>query len=424
MLTQKLPPVTLMGAVAVEGVQNFTVGSLSSLLDHNVMGYEPLPWWPLTQPDPTVRDAKAQAEDVVAKKEGDRDSDESDKELDLRRFYNKDVTQQAGGGSSSSESEDSEEEDDEEEDENDDEDDEESEDSEGDGSDEEDSSESEAVSIVSVASARPLAALGTQLSKQSPARSSPPSASVGSPAAATNPVLHTMAMAPMRRVAKKAPAVEGVGVVDNLLDSPVRDSLSSSKAKAPSESMLLSFPNDSLPVVSQQSLLSSSPLSGQMDARNSIDQLFAHNSAASMSLQAASSAISSMNLNESSAHSDPLLLPFNVDSSKLLMPAAISPVTQGSGSYNLMQGMPQQHQSLHLQPPPVASTGPPSLQEGERLSSSRLVLKPELTGGLGLSMCYRFTPPGVLIPGAHSMLAVLKNHSDHAIRSYTSNMHM
>ncbi|NBU99293.1 MAG: hypothetical protein EBS19_13975, partial [Spirochaetia bacterium] len=56
MLAPKLPPVTLLGSVDVEGLPNFKVGSLSSLVGHYLSGYEPLAPWPEVQPDPNVRD--------------------------------------------------------------------------------------------------------------------------------------------------------------------------------------------------------------------------------------------------------------------------------------------------------------------------------------------------------------------------------
>jgi AP-3 complex subunit beta len=58
MLATKLPPVTLLGAVDIEGLQTFNIGSLSSIVGHYVHGYAPIPSWPATQPDPNVRDAK------------------------------------------------------------------------------------------------------------------------------------------------------------------------------------------------------------------------------------------------------------------------------------------------------------------------------------------------------------------------------
>jgi hypothetical protein len=57
MLAPKLPPVTLTGAVDVDGMHNFTMGSLSSILGHTAAGYESLQPWPAAQPDPTIRDA-------------------------------------------------------------------------------------------------------------------------------------------------------------------------------------------------------------------------------------------------------------------------------------------------------------------------------------------------------------------------------
>jgi AP-3 complex subunit beta len=57
LLAPKLPPVTLLGCVDVEGLLNFTVGSLSSLVGHHVTGYEAIAPWPTVQPDPNVRDA-------------------------------------------------------------------------------------------------------------------------------------------------------------------------------------------------------------------------------------------------------------------------------------------------------------------------------------------------------------------------------
>lgn len=56
MLAPKLPPVTLLGTVDVEGLPNFNLGSLSSLMGHYIAGYQPLSGWPDTQPNPNVRD--------------------------------------------------------------------------------------------------------------------------------------------------------------------------------------------------------------------------------------------------------------------------------------------------------------------------------------------------------------------------------
>lgn len=57
MLAPKLPPITLLGSVDIEGLPNFNLGSLSSLVGHYITGYEPLASWPTHQPDANVRDA-------------------------------------------------------------------------------------------------------------------------------------------------------------------------------------------------------------------------------------------------------------------------------------------------------------------------------------------------------------------------------
>ena len=107
MLAPKLPPVTLLGTVDVEGMHNFTVGSLSSLLGHHVTGYEPIPEWPESQPDPTVRDAIVKQNEEGGgggrRKRGPDNSDDSDREEDLSIFYSKkkDPSSHKGQGSDS-----------------------------------------------------------------------------------------------------------------------------------------------------------------------------------------------------------------------------------------------------------------------------------------------------------------------------------
>lgn len=98
MLAPKLPPVTLLGAVDVEGIPNFTMGSLSSVVGHNVLGYEPLMAWLEVQPDPSIRDALRQtASDGSFDIEGSNNrggrrgggpGSGSDSEDNLRNFYN------------------------------------------------------------------------------------------------------------------------------------------------------------------------------------------------------------------------------------------------------------------------------------------------------------------------------------------------
>ena len=56
-LPPKLPPLTSQGPVAMEGLPNLTISSLSWMLNHKVQGYEELPEWVTLAPDPSVRDA-------------------------------------------------------------------------------------------------------------------------------------------------------------------------------------------------------------------------------------------------------------------------------------------------------------------------------------------------------------------------------
>jgi hypothetical protein len=119
MLATKLPPVTLLGTVDDEGIPNFSVGSLSSLVGHNIQGYEPLLTWPKVQPDPTIRDAvrySAEAEEESSKsffgkkdsskkdgkKERSRDGDSSGD--DLLAVFSKKKKERADSSSSSSSS--------------------------------------------------------------------------------------------------------------------------------------------------------------------------------------------------------------------------------------------------------------------------------------------------------------------------------
>jgi len=94
MLSPKLPPVTLLGSVDVEGLPNFNVGSLSSLVGHYISGYEPLSSWPDTQPDPNVRDAlrlnqqDSEPSQILRTSKGKNDNDsDSDDKADLTDFY-------------------------------------------------------------------------------------------------------------------------------------------------------------------------------------------------------------------------------------------------------------------------------------------------------------------------------------------------
>ncbi|EGB09559.1 hypothetical protein AURANDRAFT_24528 [Aureococcus anophagefferens] len=62
-LAAKKPPLTLTGPVALDGLPNFVVGSLSIMVGHEVDGYQDLPDWPDVPPDPATRDPATRAPD-------------------------------------------------------------------------------------------------------------------------------------------------------------------------------------------------------------------------------------------------------------------------------------------------------------------------------------------------------------------------
>ena len=121
MLAPKLPPVTLLGSVDIEGLPNFNLGSLSSLVGHYVSGYEPLSSWPTHQPDANVRDANRYTDEGQSSPTpgnnthtgglGDSSGDEAE-QIKVKGFYGEDSdteSSSSGEGSDSDESSDEEE---------------------------------------------------------------------------------------------------------------------------------------------------------------------------------------------------------------------------------------------------------------------------------------------------------------------------
>mmetsp|Transcript_30214 Transcript_30214/g.39823 ORF Transcript_30214/g.39823 Transcript_30214/m.39823 type:complete len:1204 (+) Transcript_30214:72-3683(+) len=127
LLRQKLPPLTLLGHVAVEGIPNLMAGSLSSMVSHTVTSYQDIPEWAKIQPDPSVRDVdratqstdnkdnkfsldgeSAESEFYSDKVSGsESSSDESDSDSDSESDSGSESGSSSGSesGSSSSESE-------------------------------------------------------------------------------------------------------------------------------------------------------------------------------------------------------------------------------------------------------------------------------------------------------------------------------
>ena len=61
LLSPKLPPVTVLGSVDVDGQPHFSLGSLSAIVGHTLPGYQAVPRWVGGVPDGTIRDVAAPA---------------------------------------------------------------------------------------------------------------------------------------------------------------------------------------------------------------------------------------------------------------------------------------------------------------------------------------------------------------------------
>jgi len=138
-LGEKQPPSTRHGTVAPEGVPQFTVGSLSSMMGHEVDGYLPLEPWASEPSDPSIRNPPngsvfragagqtgISSEEVAANpgafygnddessstesSSSDEDSDESDSDASSSEGSESDSEESSADASSASDSDDSEEE--------------------------------------------------------------------------------------------------------------------------------------------------------------------------------------------------------------------------------------------------------------------------------------------------------------------------
>ena len=483
MLIPKLPPVTLLGSVAIEGIQSFTVGSMSSLLGHNIQGYDALPQWPKKQPDATVRDAPRNAPNDSELGQSDsrghgnqrrpsndkleiRDSDSEDNDIDLKGFYGKgggggggkddpdssssgtgtgsgdDGSGSESGSDRQSESVSSEEISNQETDEDDD--------------DEVDEVESVASDSSSVA---------IPFHSQAKKHISGGHVAAPAPAAVPAPGSHKQQQttaAPMRRVTKKAATPGGnnnsgsssilLAAADsqsmNLLDTGAFDSRtttsSARNAPHPTESSLLSFSADApaslLPGYESHQPQPQQPAQRSTDTASTIDQLFANPHSNINSALLASSAISSIdvfpNSNPVPVPSNliipygqgPLMPPLSASNYPVLpssMPSMMMPQPGGYiPAYNAMaiQNPVVNHPATGANQNPHHPSHPVTgVANEEKLSSARSILKPELGGGLGLHMVFRFNVQPVAFAGASSVLLVLKNHSDHTIRYFFDN---
>ncbi len=108
MLSAKLPPVTLLGSVDVDGLPSFNLGSLSSTVGYAVPGYQRIPQWVSDPPSHSLRDA-ANASSVyfpAAVKSADNIGSMSGTGATIAgsavdNFYGESSADDAGNGSSS-----------------------------------------------------------------------------------------------------------------------------------------------------------------------------------------------------------------------------------------------------------------------------------------------------------------------------------
>lgn len=104
------------------------------------------------------------------------------------------------------------------------------------------------------------------------------------------------------------------------------------------------------------------------------------------------------------------------NSRMLMMPhssvAALAPLQQSQSPHSMAS-----HQPIQLQQPTQQQLLLHQQQQlSEPLSEPKTILKPELGGGLSVTLRYRYAAAAVSFAGAHCAYLTVHNHSDHAIR--------
>jgi hypothetical protein len=496
-LAAKLPPVTLLGSVDVEGLPNFNLGSLSSLVGHYASGYEPIAQWPNVQPDPNVRDAIRLGSDEAegpwnvtnatkpksASRKGDDSSDE-----DLSGFYGEKETSaksQAKAVNETSdeddESDDSSEESSESEDESEGKSDESSDEADGSEDEEEsdeesESSEEEVVTRIPIAQVKSQGHLTRQMRKVATGKKGEVAGGLFASDASTSLIVDDLSGLSMN--APIMPTTSYTAPVDLGIqfNSQPFDDLSKQVATSSSADMANGMPGfQSVPTVTQSSSLSAFDLafddlsSTLIPAENSI----AVDSGVSVVTNSVAPAIPNQipsevqqqqqqqqylqQLNLSQPISgiyppgQPSMQGFPVMPNQMTQ-IGMSPVQMGmQGPRGMMapqqmgmgvvpgmgqnfgvpnaMGMPNMQYFGQGNMPNamgagmnnVMSGGPRSIQDtpviiDEKLSEEKIILKPELGGGLLVAILYRYSANASAYAGAHCVYVLLRNCSDHTIR--------
>lgn len=360
MLASKLPPVTLLGSVDVEGLPNFRVGSLSSLVSHNVMGYEntAICPWPTVQPDPNVRDAlrigqNGDSESAPASKSsgfggkasvGDLYKDEREEES----------SSDSGGEESSDES-----------------------DEDSESSSESDSSESDEESSAEESSA------------ESESESEPSSKSSSDSESSEDEIISRI---PINAQAKSSSLVrQGVRKVVGNSDSHLK----SKKDVFNSDASLNLLGGD---FASSVTLQPTNTFSAITNLPQSIDPISDNlESFISLSNSSPTSRTKASDMNFGSGSTQPML---GIATQK---PAA---------AINLDPFSPE-----NLGFAPLASIPSSSPQSsGGMLADPKFILKPELGGGLAVSLVFQYGTVSTAFLNASVGFMILKNNKDHPLR--------
>eukprot|EP01035_Chromulina_nebulosa_P018023 gene18023-23664_t len=379
MLASKLPPVTLLGSVDIEGLPNFTVGSLSSLVGHYVLNYDPIANWPSSQPDPNVRDAIR----LGADNSNTGTSGKVETKEDITNFY---------GHESTSESSDSSEEDS-------DDDDNDNDDSESSSDDSDSDNESKSSS-------------DTEESEDSDSKSEKSSSDDSSDNEVVSRIPITKNTAISRQSVRKV-----VGT------SSTTSNTTSTKDNSDINLLSLDFGNTTLQPTNTFASVTILPSSNSNNSLGDLD--LNYNNVSLTNVLKPSNVLDS---------SEGIAIPTawgsnTVDRSKevnvfdvfsdIPIPAATQPTSQLNTQPKKDPFSPEVL-GLNFTPLPKSTSNPTINVPAttiETISQSKVILKPDVGGGLGVSLAFRFG--GAIAStyvGAACAILSMKNFKDHPIR--------
>jgi hypothetical protein len=425
LLAHKLPPVTLLGSVDVEGIPNFTLGTLSSLVGHRVPGYETLASWPAVQPNPSIRDA-SRFEDLKVRKVVETSSTSSSEEDDLALFYDK-STKPSGSASARRRSESSSSDDDSVN----------SSSSNTSGSSESSSSESSESSDTSNSSTSSEKTQTKRHFVAGTARASLDQLSTKAPSAtfhssSTNTVSNTSNTAAVtvkqsiRKVTSKSMRQENFGGSSSelLLPLPISTNSNIDNNNLPRDINLHEEPN------STSSLISVSSSTDDLSFLKGYPSPTAHMSNDIMDLSGVS--IAPQQRMQNTGLEDLLMTNESklLSSNALFTPSTSMPTTASASSHTAIPivstGSMSSSRLLMAPQSPAsgiasipASSQPrnaPELLENEHLSKERVLLRPELSSGLRVSILLRYGVVPLSLNDSNSAYVVLKNEKDFIFR--------